>query len=504
MSTANKIIKNAFSNGAGLVCEAIIAFSMLPYILHRIGESAYGIWVFTIAITGYMGILNLGFRPTVNKYVAQYNATGEWKKIRELLQGCLAIYLVCGLAILLICLFLSYNLNTFFNIPDEFKSIAPILIILVGIEMPLGLISVVYGGVISGLQRYEINNGIEIFVMLSRTAIILAFLDEYPSIITLAAAHFLMTTVGYVLTVWFARRLADIKRINFFSKPSKEALISIFKFSSITFVIGTVGRIISYLDSPLIATVLTTTAVTYYAIGNRLVNYTKNLVEVLVNVLAPATSDMHARNQRDKIQGIYCFSSKMTSYVVFPILIFFISCGKQFVTLWIGQCYVDSYHVLLIFSVAGLIIFPQMSTTPILYGLAKHKILMNISIVEGILSVILAIVLGQEYGLLGMAIGLASPKALLTSLICPVYVAKLLEFSWIKWFMKTYVQSVFVVIPFFITMNLLRNYFLLDSWFKIVFLLFISTSVHIVSVWFLGITRIEKEGIISRIKTLKT
>lgn len=497
MSTANRIIKNAMSNGAGLVCEAVIAFSMLPYIIHRIGESAYGVWVFTIAISGYMGILNLGFRPTVNKYVSQYNATGDWKKIREILQGCLSIYFICGLIIFTICLFLSYNLSIFFNIPAEFESIAPLLVLLVGIQMPLGLLAVVYGGVISGLQRYELNNAIEIFVMLSRTVIILIFLNELPSLLTLAAAHFSMTIFGYLLTVIVAKKLADIKGINLFKRPSKEALTAIFKFSSITFVIAMVGRIVMYIDAPLIAAVLTTTAVTYYAVGSRLVNYTKNLVEVLVNVLAPATSELQAMNQLDTIKKVYFFSSRICSYIVFPILLYFIVSGHDFIKLWIGQSYPESYHVLLVFSLAGLIIFPQMSTTPILFGLAKHRILMNLIMIEGVLSIGLAIVLGHMYGLIGMAIGLAAPKALISSLICPVYVARLLGANWRQWFVVSYIKGGLVVIPFTLTMFLIRHYLILDNWLFTLFLLMVSSSVHLLSIWLFGLNQFERdEGIL--------
>jgi len=502
MSTANRIIKNALSNGAGLICEAVIAFSMLPYIIHRIGESAYGIWVFTIAISGYMGILNLGFRPTVNKYVAQYNATGDWKKIREILQGCLSIYFICGLIIFSLCLFLSYNLNTFFNIPLEFQEIAPLLVFLVGIQMPLGLLAVVYGGVISGLQRYELNNGIEIFVMVFRTVLILLFLNNYPSLLTLASAHFLMTIIGYLLTVLVARRLADIKGMNFFKKPSKDALIAIFKFSSITFVIATVGRIVMYIDSPLIAAVLTTTAVTYYAVGSRLVNYTKNLVEVLVNVLAPATSDMHARNKLDEIRQVYFFSSRICTYVVFPILLYFIFSGGDFINLWVGKSYPDSYKVLLVFSLAGIIVFPQMSTIPILFGMAKHRILMFFSITEGVMAIGLAVSLGHLYGLPGMAVGIALPKALISSLICPVYVARVLDVSWVKWFVGTYLRGGLVVIPFTLTMLLIRNYLILDNWLSTVFLLSVSSAIHLLTVWYFGLNGNERLEISMRFAKL--
>jgi hypothetical protein len=60
MSLSKKIFKNALANGTGFAVEAVIAVCRLPFIIHRIGESAYGVWVLVLSVTGYMGILNLG------------------------------------------------------------------------------------------------------------------------------------------------------------------------------------------------------------------------------------------------------------------------------------------------------------------------------------------------------------------------------------------------------------------------------------------------------------
>ena len=497
MSSAQRIVKNALANGAGLACEAIISFCMLPFILHRIGEAAYGVWAFTIAISGYMGILNLGFRPAINKYVAQYNATGEWQKIRDMLQASLFSYSACGSLIILSCLFLSLNVSTFFNIPVEFQKTAAIFILLTGFQMAAGLVAVVFGGVISGLQRYEINNGIEIFVMLSRTAIIVSFLGKYPSLNTIAAAHFSMVLLGDLITVIWAYKLADIAPLKLFRIPSGNALGPILKFSLITFVISTVGRIISYIDLPLIASIITIEAVTMYTIGSRLIKYLTNFVEVLSNVLAPATSDLQARDDMEGVQSIFLYSTRVASLVVFPTISFLMIFGDVFLKLWLGKEYPESYRVMCILGAANLVYLPQISTIPMLFGLARHKIVMYMAILSGCVTVILAFVLGARYGLQGIAFALGFPQALIYGIICPVYVTAHVGLPYWSWLYSTYLKAMLPVVPFVLFLFGCRSCFHVNSWPFFLAVAIVAGLFYLVIAWFTVISRDDKKRILS-------
>jgi len=503
MSSAKRIVKNALANGAGLACEAIISFCMLPFILHRIGEAAYGVWAFTIAISGYMGILNLGFRPAINKFVAQYNATGEWQKIRDMLQASLFSYSACGSLIVLSCIVLSLNVSNFFNIPVEYQRTASILILLVGFQMAAGLVAVVFGGVISGLQRYELNNGIEIFVMLSRTTIILLFLNKYPSIYTIAVAHFTMVLIGDVITVITAHKIADITPLRLFRIPDRTSLGAIMAFSAITFVISTVGRIVAYVDLPLIASILSIQAVTFYTIGSRLIKYLTNLIEVLSNVLAPATSDLHARDKMDGVRKIFIYSSKIASLVVFPVISFLFIFGDIFLFLWLGEEYPESYKVMCVLGAASLIYLPQVSTTPILFGTARHKILMYFAIVSGLLSVSLAFFLGKNYGLVGIAMGLGFPQALLYGIGCPLYVTRLIHLPYWKWLVATYLKVLVPLAPYAVFLLLCKFFLSVRAWPPFLAVIVVASIIYLGTAWYTVLAESEKERILFQLKKMR-
>lgn len=496
MSKTKIIIKNALSNGAGFATEAIIAFCMLPYIIHRIGESSYGLWALIISVTGYMGILNLGLRPAINKYVAQYSALDQKEKIRDIVQVSLVTYIPCGVLIIAVCFCIAWNVENLFNIPENYISSMRLLIIVVGVQMATGLVAVVYGGVISGMQRYDINNSIEIFVMVFRTIIILIFLNNYRSLNTIAIAHFSMTIIGYFLTFYFARRIADIKGLKLLIRPKKETLLLIFSFSAITFVIGGVGRVMSYLDTVIIGSILTTASITYYTIGSRMVKYVNNLVIVLTNVLAPAVSGMDALNE-DTVGNIFVYSSKISALVSFPILFFLIIQGNEFLFLWVDANYPSSYQVMVILSAAGLYLVPQLCIIPVLYGIAKHKIIMWVAVVEGLVSIIISMVLCKYFGVIGIAFGLSIPKIIIGGLIYPVFVSRVFKISFIYYLYEVYLRSIFVTIPVIAIMYLVKKNGGVDNWLKLSIEIIVCFVFHLASVYFIGLKSHERNKIFS-------
>ena len=102
-----------------------------------------------------------------------------------------------------------------------------------------------------------------------------------------------------------------------------------------------------------------------------------------------------------------------------------------------------------------------------------------------------------------MAIGLAMPKAFLSSLICPVYATRVLGANWVGWFAGTYLRGGLVVIPFALTMLLFHNYLILNTWLAMISLLVVSSTVHLLIVWLCGVNQLERKEISNKFATLR-
>jgi O-antigen/teichoic acid export membrane protein len=53
-----------------IILDALIGLVLLPFNVHHLGQSAYGLWMLTASMTTYFSVLDLGFGGSIVKFVA--------------------------------------------------------------------------------------------------------------------------------------------------------------------------------------------------------------------------------------------------------------------------------------------------------------------------------------------------------------------------------------------------------------------------------------------------
>jgi O-antigen/teichoic acid export membrane protein len=56
-----EVLKNVGSSWFTLGVSILVGTFLSPFILHRLGDTAFGIWVLIFSVTGYYGLFDLGF-----------------------------------------------------------------------------------------------------------------------------------------------------------------------------------------------------------------------------------------------------------------------------------------------------------------------------------------------------------------------------------------------------------------------------------------------------------
>jgi O-antigen/teichoic acid export membrane protein len=81
----------------GAATNVLVGIFLSPFILHRLGDAAYGIWVLIFSVTGYYGMFDLGIRSSIIRYVSKYIATGDKEKLAQFVNTALFSYTGIGL-----------------------------------------------------------------------------------------------------------------------------------------------------------------------------------------------------------------------------------------------------------------------------------------------------------------------------------------------------------------------------------------------------------------------
>lgn len=71
------LVRSIVSNWVTFLFSAGVNFVVSPIVVRSLGETQYGAWSLLTSMVGYLGLLDLGVRSAVTRYIAKFYASGE-------------------------------------------------------------------------------------------------------------------------------------------------------------------------------------------------------------------------------------------------------------------------------------------------------------------------------------------------------------------------------------------------------------------------------------------
>jgi O-antigen/teichoic acid export membrane protein len=418
-----QILKNVGSSWSALAVNVLVGIFLSPFILHRLGDAAFGVWVLIFSVTGYYGLFDLGIRSSIIRYVSKYTATGENGKLASFVNTSLFTYTIIGAVSMALTAVLSSYVGGLFRIPPEMHRQAHILLLLVGASVSVGFPLGVFGGMLEGLQRFYILNWTSIGSSLLRAALIVHFLNRGDGLITVA-----LITVGLPILSSILRAIIVFR---FCPVPlglryvDKESFRNMATYGGTTFLVIVAGRLRFRTDELVLGRMMSAVAITYFSIGARIVDYAQEFVSSLAQIFVPMSSQSEAKNDLDRLRKVYIAGNRVCALLILPITVILVLLGKHVIRIWVGARYIPhSYPVLVVLIIPFALMLMQSASGRVLFGMGKHQSMAKVTLLEGIANLILSIALVPPLGVVGDALGTAVPLCCTFLLFMPRHLAK--------------------------------------------------------------------------------
>ena len=205
-----QIIKNVGSSWSALAINVVVGFFISPFIVHHLGDAAFGVWLLIFSVTGYYGLFDLGIRSSIIRYVSKYTATDDREKLTQFVNTALFSYASIGVVSMLLTTVLSSSVEHLFKIPPAMHPQARLLLLMVGASVSLSFPLGIFGGMLEGLQRFYILNWTSIGANLSRAALIVYFLNRGYGLLTVALITVTMPVLSSILRGIIIFRLCPV------------------------------------------------------------------------------------------------------------------------------------------------------------------------------------------------------------------------------------------------------------------------------------------------------
>jgi len=443
---APSIAWSAVANWTAFLVVALVSFFLSPFIVHHLGNTAFGVWVLLGSLVGYLGLLDFGVRGAVTRYVAHFYAAADHKQCSRIASTSITLFVISGFAAVLISVGAAFLIDRLFTVPVELLYEARTVILLGGLTVSASLIGGVYGGIVTGLQRFDLDSALEIVLTAFRAVAIVSALFLGFGLVALAAIHLAAAVFRALALTAIVRRLYPQLQVTF--RAQLEHVRMLLSFSVFSSLIHLSSKVIYYTDSVVIASFLQVELVTFFAIAASLIDYAREISGSLSRIVTPRASMVQATESDVAVGEMVLNVGRVATLIALPITLTFWLRGHSIISLWMGQEYaVQSGHILSLLAIMVWFGGARSAIAATMLGLNKHRPLALVFMLEAVGNVGLSVALVKPLGLMGVALGTVIPNVLV-SLALPWYLRVTLGVSPLAFYCRALLLPSLACLPF--------------------------------------------------------
>ena len=442
-----RFARNAVANWLVFAFIAAVSFFLSPFIVNHLGAQKFGIWTLLGGLVGYLGLLDFSIRTAVNRYVAKDESIGAHEECSSTVSAATRLILVLSVLAVVLAGVFSLVVPYFFNIPEELVPQTRLIIVVAGLAVAASLIAGVFGGVITGLERFDISACIEIFVTFIRSAgFIWALLAGY-GLTGMALAQLGSAILNLLLSMIVARKLYPQLHIRLRGSFMPQ-IRKIIAFSMTMTLVYVLSQFIYYSDSLVIAAMLPIEQVTFYAIAGNLCLQVRGVAASLSYLMTPRVSALTSMGSSKVGQEIVMVSGFAT-LVAAPIALTFAVRGESFITLWMGPQYGPISGAVL--QVLAVVVWLEASRSVVMHsfiGKGRQRTLLPGIAAEAVSNVLLSILLVAPLGVIGVAYGTLIPFIFISLWYFPSRLSREMSVSMKAYYRDAIMMPTIACLPF--------------------------------------------------------
>ena len=467
----NQLKAGVVLNYVVIILNTVVGLLYTPYMLRMMGQSEYGLYSLVASVIAYLTVLDLGFGNAIVRYTAKFRAEKKTEEQYEMFGMFFLLYLVIGIIAFGIGLGLYFNVGTLFG--DTMTAVeldrARIMMLLLVANLAFTFPMSIWGSIIQAYEDFVFQKSLNIFRIILNTVVMICLLHFGYKAVAMVVVQTIFNVLTLVLNFIYCRRKLNIHIYFRFKHFHWGFLKEVAIYSFWIFLNAIMDRVYWSTGQFVLGAMVGTAAVAVFAIAIQLEGMYMQFSTAISSVFLPKVTAMVATNRsRKEISDLFIRTGRMQYIVLAYILSGFIIFGRQFIELWAGAGYSDAYIISLLFFIPLTVPLIQNLGITILQARNEMKFRSVLYIIIALVSLAMQIVLTRFFGGIGCAMGVSGALVVGQILIMNVYYQRRQDLD-IKTFWKEISKmSIIPIILIFSSMLVIRHFFALDSWGKLI------------------------------------
>lgn len=476
-----------------LFASNVISILYTPYILNSLGQGEYGVYTLVWSIVNYMTVLDLGFSNAIVRYASKYRAEGEKEKESRLYGTFFCIYILIAVAALVVCKVIGLNFGAFAKgLTDHEAEIATQLVAIGSINIAISFPFSVFRGVVNVAEKFTFIKIVDLLRTLMTPVTTFIVLFTGHGSVGLMWVYTLISLAVMLLYIYYTFGVLHQKFI--LKLCEKCVLKELAVYSFYTFLGTIVDKIYWGTDQVILSNKKDSQTIAIYAIGSSFPNYFISFSTAISGVLLPRITKIattQEKNTSKVLSDWFVKVGRLQFWVLSLVLLGFAFLGRQFIILWAGAEYEQSFWIAMIIMVPSIISLTQNTGISILQARNKIKFRSISYMFIALLNIVLSLLLVDKYGGIGCAIGTSIGTIAGPILLMNIYYYKVIHID-IPAYWKS-VLSMLKAWPIPICAGLLIDRCVqIQSYLALVFWVIVFSTVFFASAYFMGFNAYEK------------
>lgn len=392
-----------------LALNTVISVLLTPFIIKQLGDDNYSIYKVMQAFAGPLIMFNLGVSTIVARAIVKYETLEEHdlKKKKNTLAlamlTSLIMAVVVGIVGGIMCFHIPkiYGSNYSINLIKKGQIIFAVFVL----STILYILTDVFNGCAIGHEKFAFNSGMALLRNVLRVPLIVIFLKIGFGAIAITIIDCVVAAIVFLISVVYS--LGVLKEYPKLTYIDKKELLEMLSFSAAILLQAIVNQVNNNVDTMLLgALVSEKTIITMYSSALLIYGVYNSIVSVMASFFLPKATKLVTKNASgEELTNFVIKPGRYQAMIAVAIVVGFAVFGKDFISIWIGEQYIDAYYITLILIIPVTIPLVENAAISILDAALKRIFRSVVLVIMAILNVLVSIILIRIIGFWGAALG---------------------------------------------------------------------------------------------------
>lgn len=478
-----------------IILHAVIGFIYVPLLLHYIGKSEYGLYQLIGSFIAYFSIMDFGLTAAVVRFYAKYKAVNDNLGMENILAVAARGYGIIALILFIAGVICYINLDVIFAASMTIAELATAktLFLLLLFNIVITLTTMMFRAVINANEKFLFLKGTETLQMVLQPVLVVLILQQYPSAVAVAIVQTFLNICLIIARVYYCFIKLKIKIK--FHYLDKQLLNDIKKLALSVFVVVLIDQVFFKTNQIILGIVSGTAAAAVYSISSLIYMNYMALSTAISGVYLPHVTEIVAKNEPvKKLSDLFIKIGRYQYYLLALVASGFIIFGRDFINIWAGKDFEESYWITLLIIIPFTIDLIQNIGLSIMQAQNRYDFRAKVYFAMGLFNLCLAIPLAKHYGGIGCAFATGLSMFLGNGLIMNWYYRKVTKLDILRFWKEIGKISIYVMSLTLVGYGL-YNYQNVDSITEFIIAIAVYTVIYSFVIYTFCMNLSEKEKV---------